>query len=418
MKRTLKILIAAATLCAMIFTSVSCALLEPIDAVDLMDGYKSAGFKASDEVASPEAVDFALSLLREVSGEGNTVISPFSVLSATALLANGAGGETLSEIEGSVGMKLGRLNEYLPSYTASLPSAKNAKFKTANSIWFRDNGSLYVEPKFLQTNADLYGADAFAAPFDGGTLRDINRWISDKTDGEIDKMLDEISPDTVSYLVNAVLFDAEWEKEFEESSVFDEKFTNASGVKETVSFMHDSEGMGFKLDGAVGLVRLYAGRAYEFAAILPDEGTSPEKYAEKLDGKTLTAALSGALEGAITAIPEFSIEFESELADALKSLGMRSAFDAEKADFSALGHSDIGNLFVSRVIHKAKIEVNEHGTKASASTIYGVAAGTAEDVIVEKLEVCLTRPFIFFICDSATHTPIFCGIVDSVAEAG
>ncbi len=185
MKKSIKIFAAAAAACAMIFLSASCAFTNDISAADLMDGYKPARLSPSGDIASTETVDFALTLLGATSDGGNVVISPYSILSATALLANGAKGETLAEIEGAIGMKIDRLNEYLPSYTSSLPTDEKAKFTTANSIWLRDDGTLHVEPAFLQKNADLYGADAFAAPFDEGTLRDINNWISNATDGEI-----------------------------------------------------------------------------------------------------------------------------------------------------------------------------------------------------------------------------------------
>ena len=274
-----------------------------------------------------------------------------------------------------------------------------------------EDNRLHVEPSFLQKNAELYHADAYSAPFDESTLRDINNWISEKTDGQIENMLDEISYDTVMYLINAVLFDAEWQDIYQKNAVIRDSFTNSKGKSETVDFMYDDEGIGFKLDGAVALARPYAGGTYEFVAVLPDEGTTPEDYLKTLDAETLLDAMSGSRKSAFTAIPKFSLNTDTELSNILEGFGMKLAFGGE-ADLSALGYSDRGPLYISCVLHSAVIEVNERGTKAGAATIVEV---NDESAMMTELHVTLDRPFIFFICDTATHTPIFCGIVNSVA---
>lgn len=386
-----------------------------LSAVNLNEDYISNGFNMIPVDSSEPAIVFAIRMMSSLAGEKggeSVVISPYSILTALALTANGAAGETLSEMEATLGFKLDELNEFLPSYTSSLPSTEKSKLTTANSIWIRNDGSIEVKPSFIQRNVDLYRADAYAAPFDESTLYDVNKWISDRTDGMIGKMLEKIDPATVMYLINAVLFDAEWQNIYYENFVVKGAFTNAEGKAETADFMYDSEtGLGFRLNGAVGLVRDYAERGYEFVAVLPNGKTTPEEYLRELDPKELTGALTDSLESADTCIPKFSIEYSAELKDVLRGLGMKVPFDPMHADFSELGTSG-GNIYISNVIHRAKIEVNERGTKAGAATVVDLAAG---GMPVEKLEVRLDRPFIFFINDKATHTPIFCGIVNSVA---
>ena len=129
---------------------------------------------------------------------------------ALSMTANGAKGETLAQTESLLGgdIPMETLNEYLYSYINALPSEKTAKLNVANSIWFRDNG-FTAENTFLQKNADYYGAAVYKSAFDVKTLRDINNWVKKNTDGMIEKIIDDLDPDAVMYLINTVLFDAE-----------------------------------------------------------------------------------------------------------------------------------------------------------------------------------------------------------------
>lgn len=360
---------------------------------------------------SEAAVYFALRLLSVCANKGegeNIVISPYSTLSALALAANGASDKTLAGMELTLGFTLSELNDHLPAYTAALPKTDKAKLTAANSIWIKDDGTISVKPSFLEACGKLYGAEAHRAAFDDGTVRDINKWVSDHTDGRIDKMLDEKSDNAVMYLINATLFDAEWSIPYREDQIRSGVFYSVSGNEETVDFMC-SDGRGFRLDGAVGLVRPYAGNTYDFVAVLPDEGVTPEAYLRTLDVGEMMLAFDGLCD-ASTKIPKFSISTDKELSGELKLLGMEDAFDPVLADFSAMSDDA---LFISQVLHKATISVDERGTVAGASTAVEMAPG-AGDYEPELIEVHLTRPFIFFITDSATHTPIFCGIVNSV----
>ena len=105
------------------------------------------------------------------------------------MVANGANEETKAEMEAVLGMPVEELNEYLYSYVRSLPSSDVCKMEIANSIWFR-SADFTVNPEFLQNNADYYGAGAYQAPFDETTVKDINHWVNDRTDGLIEKMVD------------------------------------------------------------------------------------------------------------------------------------------------------------------------------------------------------------------------------------
>ena len=154
--------------------------------------------------------DFGLSLLRECGGgEENALLSPLSILSALGMTANGAGGDTLSQMETAFGLPASELNAAI---SAVQPEEENSPLSGANAIWFNDRDGLAVNHDFLQANADWYGAGIYSEPFGADTCDEINRWVSDKTKGMIPKILDQVPGDAVMYLVNALAFDARMER--------------------------------------------------------------------------------------------------------------------------------------------------------------------------------------------------------------
>ncbi|MBR2453483.1 MAG: hypothetical protein IKB35_00615, partial [Clostridia bacterium] len=215
-----------------------------LQATNLMANITSNRVEILGNLSSQNAAvtDFALRLFRasEKNGE-NTLISPLSVLCALSMTANGAEEETLREMEAVLGMTKEELNLYLYSYVKSLPQGEKYKLSLANSIWFTEDESFSVSRDFLQTVADYYGADIYKAPFNSQTLRDINSWVKQKTDKMIPEVLDEISPDTVMYLINALAFEAEWSDVYCEFQVQDGVFTREDGEKQDAEFMNSSE---------------------------------------------------------------------------------------------------------------------------------------------------------------------------------
>lgn len=353
------------------------------------------------------AADFALRLFRAGNkGDKNTLLSPLSVLSALAMTANGAEGETLAQMENTLGMSKDRLNAYFLAYLEALEGDKS--LKSANSIWFTSDPRFTVNQSFLQTNADFYGADIYSAPLDGQTLNDINDWIKEKTDGMIPKMLDKISPAAVMYLVNALAFDAKWAVPYAEYAVQSGEFTCADGTKRTVDFLHGEEHQYLEDEKAVGFLKPYEGGKYAFVALLPKEGVSVEDYLASLDGASLQKLLENvSWETVYTSLPKFETAYGTELGSVLKEMGMVLPFDDEQADFSGLGTSTAGNIFISRVLHKTFISVNEQGTRAGAATVVEMTDGAM--LIEDPKEVYLDRPFVYMLIDTETNLPFFIG---------
>ena len=413
---TMKKLIALILLLTMAANVVSCSM--QVRAKDLMDGITPNEIAAAESLSeqNPAVTDFAVRLFKasEESGK-NTLISPLSVLCALAMTANGAKEETLAQMESVLGMTKDELNIYLYSYMKKLPNGEKYKLSLANSIWFTNDESFTVNRDFLQTNADYYGADIYKSPFDQKTCKEINKWVEDNTDGMIPEILDEINPEAVMYLVNALAFDAEWAKIYRESSVKYGKFTKEDGSEQNVELMYNTENVYLEDDNASGFMKYYKDGKYAFVALLPNEGVSVSEYISSLDGKSLSEMLANAQIATVrTCVPKFETEYDVNMAEILAKMGMPDAFDSDKADFTGLGTSSVGNIYISRVIHKTFISVDEKGTKAGATTAVEMMPESAPPTDIKK--VYLNRPFVYMLVDCENNIPFFIGTMMDVGE--
>ncbi|MHB8061794.1 MAG: serpin family protein [Ruminiclostridium sp.] len=408
------------SLALMLSALVSLSGCGTVQAADLMAGVKANAVSSDIDLAGDDSgaiADFAVELFQNtVSADVNPLVSPLSVLCALAMTANGAEGGTLTQMEDVFGLSIQELKEYLHAYTESLPSGDKYKVSLANSIWFKDDDRLTVERDFLQTNADYYGASVYKAAFDDATLKDINGWVSDNTDGMIKDILDKIPDEAIMYLVNALAFDAEWQNIYKENEVREGTFTTKSGEARNVEMMYGSEHMYLDDGSAKGFIKYYADRKYAFAALLPNEGISVDDYIVSLTGTGFISALENAQDIQVnTAIPKFESEYSVEMSDILQSMGMTDAFDGGLADFTGLGKWEDGNIFINRVIHKTYIAVDEKGTKAGAATVVEMVTGTAAPA-VEPKTVYLDRPFVYMLIDCETNLPLFIGAVTDIGE--
>ena len=358
--------------------------------------------------AADAVTGFAVELLRQTDSGGSTLLSPVSVVYALAMTANGAAGETLTQMESVLGLSLEELNAYLQTYAGQLPDEKGGRCSLANSIWLRDQADrLTVEQSFLDAAAAYYDASVFRAPFDESTLRDINAWVSDHTGGLIPSIMEEIPESAVIYLINALAFEGEWEDIYREDQVHDGTFTTEDGREQPAELMYGAETAYLEDDLAAGFLKYYQGQNYAFAALLPNEGVSLDDYLSSLTGERLRDLLTHPQDTVVqTAIPKFTAETTTELNDALSALGMADAFDVGLADFSAMGTSTDGPLYISRVLHKTHLTLDERGTRAGAATAVQMAGSTAD-----PLSVYLTRPFLYVLMDCEAGLPLFIGTV-------
>lgn len=374
---------------------------------DLTEGISKneSASKAPDDEFKAAASSFAAELFKDNYSKGKTtLVSPLSVLTALALVQNGAQGNTLAQFEQALGgLDRDTLNAYMRAYCDFL--TESDELKIANSVW-TDSGA-EAKRAFLQKAVDSYSAQLFSAPLsDPKTVESINSWVKKNTDGMIPKIIEKADRYAVMMLVNAIAFDAKWETPYKRSDIERLEFTSYSGSKKKTDFMCSTENIYLKDGGAVGFMKPYKNGRFAFAALLPDENTGIDDYVASLSGDKLMKIFSSAKRGneVNVKMPKFKAEYSTQLIDTLKKMGVKDAFDNKTADFSSLVENR--DAYIATVVHKTFIEVDENGTRAAASTLVG--ADTMS--LMEPYSVCLNRPFVYMIVDTETNLPLFIGV--------
>ena len=395
--------------------------------------------RPADPATRPDAVravqDFGADLYRRLAAApgnaarpGNLVCSPYSVLVALAMTRNGARGRTAEEM-GRVlhAPPPGRLNSGLNGLQALLASRAGDRRKpdgssgrvsldVANSLWGqRGEGWL---PPFLDALARDYGAGMRVVDYTRDSERargEINRWTAGRTHGRIPRILPEGSIDqsTRLVLVNAVYFKAPWQQPFPAGDAPPGPFTRLDGSRVTVPMMSAvlhrasyAEGAGW---AAVSLP--YLGGQLAMAVVVPDQGRLAE-VERGLDGPATGRLLASLAPVRVeVSMPKWTFRTDVELSDILAGLGMPTAFTTA-ADFSGMTTQE--QLLVSGVFHGAFIEVDEEGTEAAAATAVGTTAVSAP---LAQRTLVVDRPFLFFVYDVETATPLFLGRVTDPAPA-
>ena len=374
---------------------------------DLTEGISKneSASKAPDDEFKAAASSFAAELFKGNYSKGKTtLVSPLSVLTALALVQNGAQGNTLAQLEQALGgLDRDTLNAYMCAYCDFL--TESDELKIANSVW--TDSSAEAKRAFLQKAVDSYSAQLFSAPLsDPKTVESINSWVKKNTDGMIPKIIEKADRYAVMMLVNAIAFDAKWETPYKRSDIEKLEFTSYSGSKKKTDFMCSTENIYLKDGGAVGFMKPYKNGRFVFAALLPDENTGIDDYVASLSGDKLMKIFSSAKRGneVNVKMPKFRAEYSTQLIDTLKKMGVKDAFDSKTADFSSLIENR--DAYIATVVHKTFIEVDEKGTRAAASTLVG--ADTMS--LMEPYSVCLNRPFVYMIVDTETNLPLFIGV--------
>lgn len=392
---------------------------EVISATNLMAGVKSQAIldREPDDAFKAAYNDFAAKLFTASAAqdrENNLLFSPLSAMIALAMTQNGAQGNTRAQMEALLGgtLSVKDLNATLHTWTNSLTTRKSVTLNTANSIWFKED-RLIPNQEFLQTTANHYDAQIYAAPFDEQTVNDVNLWIDQQTEGLIPKMLEELDPLTVMLLINTLYLDAQWSDPYRDTQLEDGVFHGVDGDA-TVQMMRSVESFYLSMEGAQGFRKQYEGGFY-FAAMLPDEDTDIDEFVASLTGEKLTAFLSNKTRADVHAkIPSFSYDCDLPLKDVLKPL-IPDAFDEKIADFSGLGKTvDENNIYIADVKQKTTITLDKNGTTASAATVVEMAAPEGIPDELPVYHITLDRPFVYAIVDAYTNLPIFIGVVEQM----
>ena len=346
------------------------------------------------------------------------IFSPISLEYALAMVNNGAAGETENQIRDVIGFgdkSVKEVNEFYKYLTENLLNVDNTvAMNIANAQVF--NTAIGDESKY---NKDYKNAltGYYNALFEGydfakdnkKALSAINSWASKQTEGMINPLLDELDPYSATLLMNAIYFKGSWADKFDSSFTRKEDFTKGDGAKTKVDMMNQTSNVSYYFDkNCSAISKTYGNGAFKMTFILPDEGITTAELAKGLDRTALERIIKRkGSEEVIIKIPKFETSFTIELNDMLKSLGMVDAFNPTKADFSSM--SSHLSLYISRVLQKARIKVEEKGTEAAAVTVIDMKLTSAIPSPGEPLTFYATRPFLYTISEISTGAILFMG---------
>ena len=406
-KRILSILAAALTLAACTSCSASFHSAKQLSTTQKAPAVSVTGSQQQD--ATQAYLNFTASLLQHTFSGDNLLLSPLSAADALCLTMEGAAGETRQQMETVLGEA-----ETMGGYFSTIRGASGEQLTMADSVWIRNDPALSVNDNFLAIAADNYQAEVFSAPFDEDTCSDINTWVEDQTDGEIQNLIEQINDDDIMYLINTTLFDAKWQNQYKSEDIRDRTFTTKSGTQKDVQMMYSNENIYLENDFCTGLLKYYEGKDYAFVGLLPDDNVTISQLVDRLDGDTLHELINGRISAEVEAgIPVFTGDTKLDLAKILPDMGMPLAFSSG-ADFSDMATYDGQNLYIGRVIHQTRIEVNEQGTKAAAATAVVMESGEAA-TSSNSYTVILNRPFVYMIVDMEQEIPVFIGVMTDPA---
>lgn len=356
--------------------------------------------------------DFGLelykTLVKEEGENNNIIISPLSISTAISMVLNGAVGETelailkALQLEGSSTAQNNQIYRDLIDYLPNVD--KSTKAQIANSTWYDE--SFNADSSFLEVNKKYFDAIVRALDFSNPLSKGIiNNWVAEATNNKIKEIIDEISPDHVMFLINAIYFNAAWADKFDKSLTKKAPFYLQKGGEVQVDMMYTSKiKFGYHSTSKVEVVSLpYGNKNFHFTAIIPKEGNTIHDIGNELNTADWNSWISNLKydHGYHLEMPKFELNYKIELRKALDALGMGLAFSPGFADFS--GISKDADLFISDINHKTYIKLDEEGTEAAAVTSVGVSVTSMPPVIT------IDRPYLIVIREEKTGALLFIG---------
>jgi serpin B len=367
---------------------------------------------------------FAFNLYKNLKdADGNLFLSPYSISEALAMTCGGAQGDTAKQMAAALQFTLAQ-NALHPAFNnVDLELAKRGKgaqgadgkgfrLKVVNAIWGQQ-GFKFSQP-YLDLLAQNYGAGLRLQDFiknPDQSRQTINQWVSDQTEARIKDLLPQGSVTNLTRLVltNAIYFNAAWQSQFQKSSTKDGQFTLISGSKVTSPMMYQMKNFNYTEGDYYQAIELpYDGNELSMVIILP-RADQYKAYESALNYQQVTGIIQNLKINEVKlTMPKFKIESQFGLKKNLSELGMPVAFSPGQADFSGIDGAK--DLYISDVVHKSFVNVDEAGTEAAAAT--GIMVGTTA-LPAKIYDMTLDHPFIFFIRDIKTGTIIFLGRVSN-----
>lgn len=395
---------------------------------------------------------------------GNIVFSPYSIGATMSMAVSGARGDTASEMMRALSMRMAAdaidaanaemlsiLNGYdqsaappicPPRTTAngrnceSRPGgdlmnqcqaglrlvgnrcvgpggvAASARFLAANALMLLKRGDLISADYVTALNAK-YAAEVFKDP----SLNDVNAWVARKTEGKIDRMLDQLDPDSTAVLLNAVYFKARWASVFDPKLTKPEAFNLTRSQQADVALMNQTSSFSLVSRGGYRAVRLnYEVPELGLVIVLPDDIDGVGAVGRRLGANELAELFAALRDGqakkpVALALPRFKAEYKTDLVAPFRQAGMQKAFDANNADFSGMTGRPAGaeRLHIDQIVHRAVIEVAEESTEAAAATAVSVRSASIQPITPVSFRV--DHPFLFYLIDDTTGAILFQGRV-------
>lgn len=402
----------ALTVAALLWTAVGCTN----SANNPSPGSTAGALRVSTPFAT-QTTDFAFDFLKRLNDEEkkdkNAFVSPLSLHIALGMLLNGANGPTAQEIQKTLKLDtqtLAEANQTYANLMENLPGVDpKVKLTLANSVWYR-NG-FEVETSFQDVLRKSFLAEVTPLDFGSPTAKDkINQWASDKTNGKIKNVIQEVKPEHVMFLLNALYFKGDWKTEFKPAQTIDHPFKLVSGGTRNVKMMRMNVPLRRAFRPAYTAFELpYANGNFAMTVLLPAESSSADALINSLNTSEWAAIQKDMTEGTIDiGLPRFTFEYEISLNGILSKMGMPTVF-TDAANLTGINRN--GGLKVDFVKQNTFVAVDEKGTEAAAVTSIGVVLTS-----LPQPYLC-DRPFVFLIHEKTSGTVLFMGkIVDPVSN--
>lgn len=360
---------------------------------------------------------FSAGLMANIDKTANYCVSPLSIKTALAMAANGANGDTKAQILSAAGISdLDSFNKTAADIISRYKDGETITLNIADSLWLNTDNSAGMKLSSVYTALiEKFFNGGASDVTNSNAVKKINDWVAEKTNKKIDSIID--SPDFAAALVNAVYFKGAWEKDFDERATHKAVFTDINGKKSKLDFMEQTSRFKVYDDGATKIIELPYSCTYEKDAESWDYGTESGKNVSmfiilgECDVEALPSADKFESKNVNLLLPKFRVESSLTLNDILQALGMTDAFDSEKADFrpmfiAADGSSD-DNMFISQILHKTYIDVDEEGTEAAAVT--AIIMETTSIMPEKPYEFHADKPFTYVIRENVSGEILFAG---------
>lgn len=353
---------------------------------------------------------FAVKLFEKTAKMQSTVISPVSVSYLMAMLANGANGQTKTDIMKALQLTDNDLDEMNALYRMMIQRCGSLDKETTLRIanYFAMNKDVELKNAYANNMKAIYNAGIESLDFTSPkTTAHINNWCKKNTNGMIPSIINNVDANASAYIMNAIFFNGTWADKFNKSNTKNENFKGYTRDILMVPMMHKSDKLLYWANNMYAAVRIpYGNGSYTMTVMLPNEGKSIDEMLKSMENADFTAWRQDAEQCIVDLkLPRFTTEADVTLNNIISELGAANIFSS-KADFTNIANT---NMFVSKMFQKAKIEVSEEGTKAAAVTAAIMTMSALPTEEPKHVTFHANRPFVYMITEANTNAIFFMG---------